>query len=55
MVVAEDGMCAVQAVFRTQPDRSSWTSRCPGCHGYVAARLLKEDWSTPGHPGGLLT
>ena len=55
VVVAEDGMSAVQAVFRTQPDAVVMDVQMPRLSGYVAARLLKEDWSTKDIPVALLT
>jgi twitching motility two-component system response regulator PilH len=55
VVIAEDGMSAVQAVFRTQPDLVVMDVQMPRLSGYVAARLLKEDWSTRDIPVVLLT
>jgi CheY-like chemotaxis protein len=55
VVQAEDGMEAVQAVFRTQPDAVVLDVQMPRVSGYVAARLLKDDWQTADIPVLLLT
>ena len=55
MVAAEDGVEAVQAVFRTQPDAVILDVQMPRLSGYVAARLLKDDWQTADIPVVLLT
>jgi CheY-like chemotaxis protein len=44
VVTAEDGVEAVQAVFRTMPDAVVLDVQMPRVSGYVAARLLKDDW-----------
>ena len=41
VVQGEDGVEAVQAVFRTQPDAVVLDVQMPRVSGYVAARLLK--------------
>jgi len=55
VVVAEDGVLAVQAVFRTQPDAVVLDIQMPRVSGYVAARVLKDDWQTADIPVILLT
>jgi len=55
VVVAEDGVLAVQAVFRTQPDAVVLDIQMPRVSGYVAARVLKDDWQTADIPVVLLT
>jgi len=55
VVQAEDGVEAVQAVFRTQPDAVVLDVQMPRVSGYVAARLLKDDWQTAEIPILLLT
>jgi len=55
VVVAEDGVQAVQAVFRTQPDAVVLDVQMPRVSGYVAARLIKDDWQTADVPVILLT
>src|SRR3954470_9620975 len=55
VVQAEDGVEAVQAVFRTQPDVVILDVQMPRVSGYVAARLLKDDWQTADIPVILLT
>ena len=52
---AEDGVAAVQAVFRTQPDAVVMDVQMPRVSGYVATRLLKDDWQTADIPVILLT
>jgi twitching motility two-component system response regulator PilH len=52
---AEDGVQAVQAVFRTQPDAIVMDVQMPRVSGYVATRLLKDDWQTQDIPIILLT
>ncbi|MBV9369734.1 MAG: response regulator, partial [Frankiales bacterium] len=46
VVQAEDGVEAVQAVLRTMPDAVVLDVQMPRVSGYVAARLLKDDWQT---------
>lgn len=55
VVTAEDGVEAVQAVFRTRPDAVVLDVQMPRVSGYVAARLLKDDWQTSDIPVVLLT
>jgi DNA-binding response OmpR family regulator len=55
VVTAEDGVQAVQAAFRTQPDAVILDVQMPRLSGYVAARLLKDDWQTAEIPVLLLT
>jgi CheY-like chemotaxis protein len=52
---AEDGVEAVQAAFRVQPDVIILDVQMPRLSGYVAARLLKDDWQTTEIPVVLLT
>src|SRR3954468_1337856 len=55
IVPAEDGVEAVQAVFRTMPEVVILDVQMPRVSGYVAARLLKDDWQTADIPIILLT
>src|SRR5687768_7832 len=55
VVMAEDGVEAVQGAFRTQPDAVILDAQMPRLSGYVAARLLKDDWQTAEIPVVLLT
>ncbi|HVQ88350.1 MAG TPA: response regulator [Actinomycetes bacterium] len=55
VVQAEDGVQAVQAVFRYMPDAVVLDVQMPRVSGYVAARLLKDDWRTAEIPLLLLT
>src|SRR3954451_16914035 len=55
VVQAEDGVEAVQAVLRTMPDAVVLDVQMPRVSGYVAARLLKDDWQTADIPVVLLT
>jgi DNA-binding response OmpR family regulator len=55
VVTAEDGVEAVQAVFRVRPDAIVLDVQMPRVSGYVAARLLKDDWQTSDIPIVLLT
>jgi CheY-like chemotaxis protein len=55
VVATEDGVEAVQAVFRTMPDAVVLDVQMPRVSGYVAARLLKDDWQTADIPVVLLT
>jgi twitching motility two-component system response regulator PilH len=52
---ATDGVEAVQAVFRVQPDAIVLDVQMPRVSGYVACRLLKDDWQTADIPVVLLT
>jgi CheY-like chemotaxis protein len=55
VVPAEDGVQAVQTVFSTMPDAIVLDVQMPRVSGYVAARLLKDDWQTADIPIVLLT
>ena len=55
VVPAEDGVEAVQVVFQTMPDAVVLDVQMPRVSGYVAARLLKDDWQTADIPIILLT
>ena len=55
VVTAEDGVEAVQVVLRTMPDAVVLDVQMPRVSGYVAARLLKDDWQTADIPIVLLT
>jgi CheY-like chemotaxis protein len=55
VVQAEDGVEAVQAVLRAMPDAVVLDVQMPRVSGYVAARLLKDDWQTADIPIVLLT
>jgi len=55
VVSAEDGVEAVQGVFRSQPDAVILDVQMPRLSGYVAARLLKDDWQTAEIPIVILT
>src|SRR5438874_5191868 len=55
VVQAEDGVEAVQTVLRTMPDAVVLDVQMPRVSGYVAARLLKDDWQTADIPVILLT
>ncbi len=55
VVQAEDGVEAVQAVFRATPDAVVLDVQMPRVSGYVATRLLKDDWQTAEIPVILLT
>ncbi len=51
----EDGVEAVQLAFQHQPDVIVLDVQMPRVSGYVAARLLKDDWQTADIPILLLT
>ena len=55
VVQGEDGVQAVQLVFRHMPDAVVLDVQMPRVSGYVAARLLKDDWRTADIPILLLT
>ncbi len=55
VVIAEDGVEAVQAVFRTMPDACVFDVQMPRVSGYVASRVVKDDWQTSDIPIILLT
>ncbi|MGN6330665.1 MAG: response regulator [Motilibacteraceae bacterium] len=54
-VTAQDGVEAVQAAFGLQPDVVVMDVQMPRVSGYVAARLLKDDWQTADIPIVVLT
>ena len=55
VVLAEDGVDAIQAVFATMPDVVVLDVQMPRVSGYVAARVLKDDWRTADLPVLFLT
>src|SRR3982751_5433552 len=55
VVQAEDGVQAVQTVFRVMPDAVVLDVQMPRVSGYVTAPLLKDDWQTAEIPVILLT
>ena len=55
VVAAEDGIGAVQAVLREQPDAVVLDVQMPRVSGFIAARLLKDDWQTADIPVVMLT
>lgn len=55
VVQAEDGIGAVQAVLRHQPDAVVLDVQMPRVSGFIAARLLKDDWQTADIPVVMLT
>jgi twitching motility two-component system response regulator PilH len=55
VVAAEDGIGAVQAVFANQPDAVVLDVQMPRVSGFIAARLLKDDWQTADIPVVMLT
>jgi twitching motility two-component system response regulator PilH len=55
VTLAEDGVEAVQTVFRVQPDVVVLDVQMPRVSGYVAARVLKDDWQTSDLPVLFLT
>jgi DNA-binding response OmpR family regulator len=55
VIGVDDGVAAVQAVFAHQPDAVVMDVQMPRLSGYVAVRLLKEDWATSEVPVVLLT
>jgi CheY-like chemotaxis protein len=55
VVAAEDGISAVQAVLREQPDAVVLDVQMPRVSGFIAARLLKDDWQTADIPVVMLT
>jgi twitching motility two-component system response regulator PilH len=55
VVAAEDGIQAVQAVLREQPDAVVLDVQMPRVSGFIAARLLKDDWQTADIPVVMLT
>jgi CheY-like chemotaxis protein len=55
VVAVEDGIEAVQAVFQHQPDAVVLDVQMPRVSGFIAARLLKDDWQTADIPVIMLT
>ncbi|HVM27123.1 MAG TPA: response regulator [Mycobacteriales bacterium] len=55
VVQAEDGIGAVQAVFAHQPDAVVLDVQMPRVSGFIAARVLKDDWQTANIPVVMLT
>ncbi len=55
VIATEDGIGAVQAVFAHQPDAVVLDVQMPRVSGFVAARLLKDDWQTADIPVVMLT
>ena len=55
VVQAEDGIGAVQAVFASQPDAVVIDVQMPRVSGFIAVRVLKDDWQTADIPVVMLT
>jgi CheY-like chemotaxis protein len=55
VVAAEDGIGAVQQVFAHQPDAVVLDVQMPRVSGFIAARVLKDDWQTADIPVVMLT
>ena len=55
VVAAEDGIGAVQQVFANQPDAVVLDVQMPRVSGFIAARVLKDDWQTADIPVVMLT
>jgi twitching motility two-component system response regulator PilH len=55
VVAAEDGIGAVQQVFQHQPDAVVLDVQMPRVSGFIAARVLKDDWQTADIPVVMLT
>jgi twitching motility two-component system response regulator PilH len=55
VVAAEDGIGAVQLVFEHQPDAVVLDVQMPRVSGFIAARVLKDDWQTADIPVVMLT
>jgi twitching motility two-component system response regulator PilH len=55
VVQAEDGIGAVQAVFASQPDAVVIDVQMPRVSGFIAVRVLKDDWQTADVPVVMLT
>jgi CheY-like chemotaxis protein len=55
VVQAEDGIGAVQAVFAHQPDAVVIDVQMPRVSGFIAVRVLKDDWQTADIPVVMLT
>ena len=54
-VTAEDGIEAIQKFYAEMPDLVLMDIQMPGMTGYVACRLLKEDWTVANIPVLILT
>jgi CheY-like chemotaxis protein len=55
VIATEDGVGAVQAVFAHQPDAVVLDVQMPRVSGFIAARVLKDDWQTADIPVVMLT
>ena len=55
VIAAEDGIGAVQAALLHQPDAVVLDVQMPRVSGFIAARLLKDDWQTADIPVVMLT
>ena len=55
VMAAEDGLGAVQLVFLHQPDAVVLDVQMPRVSGFIAARVLKDDWQTADVPVVMLT
>ncbi len=55
VIAVEDGIEAVQAVFGHQPDAVVLDVQMPRVSGFIAARVLKDDWQTADIPVVMLT
>jgi twitching motility two-component system response regulator PilH len=55
VVQAEDGIGAVQQAFARQPDAVVLDVQMPRVSGFIAARVLKDDWQTADIPLVMLT
>jgi DNA-binding response OmpR family regulator len=55
IVTAEDGIGTIQAVYREMPDLIVLDIQMPRMTGYMACRLLKEDWTVAHIPVLILT
>lgn len=55
IVTAEDGIGTIQAVYRKMPDLIVLDIQMPRMTGYMACRLLKEDWTVAHIPVLILT
>lgn len=53
--VAEDGVAAVQKFYEDPPDLVLLDLQMPGLNGYVACRMIKEDWTVAHIPVLILT
>ncbi len=55
VVTAEDGIDTIQKFYAERPDLLVLDIQMPKMTGYMAARLLKEDWSVAHVPILILT